>query len=267
MGLAIYASRGDWGGAQLSDVEAVARSAADGFAAFDDDEPIIITLEPTASEDDPPRTLATTSPGRPVVRLNIRGNLWARLAYQFGHEYCHVLADPTTRTERSRRFDWIEEALCETGSLFALRSMAKRWAVKPPHESWRAYSSSLAAYEAEHVSDPERSLANRLEFPDWLRDRLPLLEADPNRRDDNTIIAKELLHVFESDRTAWRAVRCLHSAPRSSDASLTGFMNDWAKACRRSAPTLDPYRFSQSLVLRLVERFLPLEQWVDCQVD
>ena len=93
MGLAIHVNQGDWGGAQLSDIEAVARSAADGFNAFDDDETVAITLEPTASEDDPPMTLSSTSPGRSVVRLNVRGNLWARLAYQFGHEYCHVVAD------------------------------------------------------------------------------------------------------------------------------------------------------------------------------
>jgi hypothetical protein len=170
MGLAIQANQGDWGGAQLSDIEAVARSTADSFAAFDDDEAIAITLEPTSSEDDPPRTLSGTGPGRSVVRLNVRGNLWARLAYQFGHEYCHVLANPTTRTDRQRRFEWIEEALCETASLFALRSMAKGWAVKPPYPSWREYSLSLAAYEAEHVSDPMRSLPAGAEFPDWLGD-------------------------------------------------------------------------------------------------
>ena len=44
MGLAIQANEGDWGGAQLSDIEAVARSTADSFAAFDDDEAIVITL-------------------------------------------------------------------------------------------------------------------------------------------------------------------------------------------------------------------------------
>jgi len=231
MGLAIHVNQGEWGGAQLSDIEAVARSAADGFNAFDDDETVAITLEPTASEDDPPMTLSSTSPGRSVVRLNVRGNLWARLAYQFGHEYCHVVADPTTRTDMGRRFAWIEEALCETGSLFALRSMAKEWAVDPPYPNWREYSPSLAAYEAEHVSDPMRSLPLGEEFSDWLRDRLPLLERDPNRRDDNTIIAKELLRVFETDRAAWRAVRCLQSAPQSSEASVAGFMRDWAGAC------------------------------------
>ena len=59
----------------------------------------------------------------------------------------------------------------------------------------------------------------------------PLLEVDPYRRDDNTIIAKELLPIFETHRTAWRAVRRLHSAPRSSEGSLAGFMIDWARRC------------------------------------
>ena len=231
MGVAIRADQGDWGGARLSDIEAVARSAADSFDAFDNDEAVAIALEPTASEEDPPRTLQGTGPGRSVVRLNVRGNLWARLAYQFGHEYCHVLADPTTYwTDRERRFAWIEEALCETASLFALRSMAKEWAVNPPFPSWREYSFSLAKYEAEHVSDPIRSLPPKARFSDWLNHRLPLLEADPYRRDDNTIIAKELLRVFETDHAPWRAVRHLHSAPQSSEGSLAGFMSDWARA-------------------------------------
>lgn len=231
MGLAIRAIEGDWGGAQLSDIEMVARSCADSFAVFDDDEVIAITLEPTAGVNDPPMTLPGSGPGRSVVGLNVRGNLWARLAYQFGHEYCHVLADPTTRSDTATRFTWIEEALCEAGSLFALRSMAKGWASNPPYPSWRAYSPSLAEYEAEHVSHPMRSLPLGARFSDWLSDRLPLLEADPYRRDDNTIIAKEFLRVFETERAAWRAMRYLHSAPRSSEASLAGFMSDWASAC------------------------------------
>jgi hypothetical protein len=231
MGVVIRADEGDWGGAQLSDIEAVVRSAADSFATFDDDEMIAITLEPTASEDDPPRTLSGTGPGRSLVRLNVRGNLWARLVYQFGHEYCHVLADPTTRSDKARRFTWIEEALCETGSLFAIRRMAKRWAINPPYPSWREYASSLAAYEAEHVSHPLRTLPLGARFADWLNDRLPLLETDPYRREDNTIIAKELLRVFETNPAAWRAVRLLHSAPRFSEASLARFMSDWAMAC------------------------------------
>src|SRR5207248_5516848 len=101
------------------------------FAAFDEDEDVVIELETAGSEDHPPMALLTISLGQFVVRLNVRGNLWARLAFQFAHEYCHVIADPTT-WDRERRFAWIEEALCETGSLFALRSMARGWIANPP---------------------------------------------------------------------------------------------------------------------------------------
>jgi hypothetical protein len=231
LALQIRANEGDWGGSRLSDVEAVTRSAASSFAALDDDESIAIVLEATASEDDPPKTLSATSPsGEFVVQLNVRGNLWARLAYQFAHEFCHMLADPRTWTGAEDRFAWIEEALCETASLFALRSMATDWAVEPPYPNWRDYSASLAAYEAKRVSDPARSLPPGVPFASWLADHRPLLESDPGRRDDNTIVAGALLPIFEARHGAWRAVRFLHTWPRSPEAPLADFMQGWAMA-------------------------------------
>jgi hypothetical protein len=227
MTLLIRADQGDWGGAQLTDVEAVAGSAAATFGALHENESLAIALEPTAG---PPMTLPTTNPaGEFVIRLNVRGNLWARLAYQFAHEFCHVLADP--RTWKNDRFAWIEDALCETASLFALGRMAKRWANDPPFPNWRDYSSSLADYAAEHTSDAARRLPPGLPLSSWLVDRLPFLEADPYRRDDNTAIATQLLPVFERDRAAWRTVRFLHTCPRSSAGPLADFMSGWATAC------------------------------------
>ena len=74
MTLSIRASEGDWGGAEVSNVEAVARSAATRFAAYGDDESVAILVEPTPSDGDPPMALSATSPsgGEFVVRLNVR---------------------------------------------------------------------------------------------------------------------------------------------------------------------------------------------------
>lgn len=228
--LTIRVDEGDWGGAQLGDVEAVARSAAASFAALDDDESVAIVLGATEGEDDSPIALSSlSSSGEFVVRLNARGNLWARLAYQFSHEFCHVLADPRTWTVD--RFAWIEEALCEAASLFALRAMAKGWAIEPPRPNWRDYASSLANYAAEQMFAPTCCLATGVLFSSWLSDRLPLLEVASFRRDDNTIIAKELLPIMEKDSAAWRAVRYLHSWPRSPEGTLADFMHGWATAC------------------------------------
>jgi hypothetical protein len=220
--------RGAWGGAEPANVEAVARSVADAFDAFDAGEPVSILLEPVAGEDDPPITLfAPNELGEIVVRLNVRGNLWARLAYQFAHELCHVIADPTTFV--LDRFTWIEEALCETGSLFALRRMATTWATDPPYSNWPDYAPALANYAAERMHDPAHRVPPGQTFAAWLRARLPRLEADPGRRADATVVACQLLPIFEHDPTGWRALRYLHACPR--DSSLREFVRGWRDAC------------------------------------
>ena len=233
MALSLRAAAGDWGGSQPADVEAVARSVASCFPVFDDDEPIALLIEPTPSHDDPPIVLTTpSSTGELVIRLNVRGNLWARLAYQFAHELGHVIADIRTWRGGADRFAWIEEALCETASLYALRSLAATWAVAPPFEQWRDYAPALAAYDAEHTADPARTLPSGVPFNAWLREQLPLLEADAGRRGDNTVVTRELLPVFEQGGpTSWRAVRSLHTWTPTPDATLADFLQHWAEAC------------------------------------
>jgi hypothetical protein len=120
--------------------------------------------------------------------------------------------------------------LCETASLFALRRLAGAWADAPPYPNWRDYSSAFADYEAEHVSDQARTLPAGEYFAAWLARRLPLLEADSGRRDDNTIVARELLPIYEADKAAWRGVRHLHAGPRSA-SSPADFIHGWAVAC------------------------------------
>jgi hypothetical protein len=109
--------------------------------------------------------------------------------------------------------------------------MATTWAEKPPYPNWREYATALADYEAERVSDPARCLPPGEDLANWLAQRLPLFEADPLRRDDNTIVAKELLPIFDADTSSWRALRHLHTWPRSPASSPADFMNGWVVAC------------------------------------
>jgi hypothetical protein len=109
--------------------------------------------------------------------------------------------------------------------------MSKTWAVEPPYPSWRDYSVWIADYYAERVADPAHSLGLGVEFSGWFGQTLPLLEHDPRRREDNTIVAKELLPLFEREPGAWRCVRFLHSAPWTEAATLRAFMHGWASVC------------------------------------
>ena len=227
MGLSLRVSPGDWGGVAPEFIEAVAVSAADSFAACDEDEPVAIELRATASDQDPPKAHSALSPdGAFVIEANVRGAFWAQLAYQFAHEFCHVLADP--RTIVWDRFTWIEEVLCETASLFAIRRMAESWRSAPPYPFWRDYSTRLWEYEGAHIAEPSRCVPSGESFESWLVRMVPLLEADSGRREDNTVIAKELFPIFESTPGAWRAVRSLHVAPRSALSSAE-YLSGWVE--------------------------------------
>jgi hypothetical protein len=219
---------GDWGGALLSDVEAVVCSAAATLLPLEEHEALTISLQPTPSIDDPPITLSVLNgAGEFVVQLNVRGNLWAQLAFQFAHEFCHVLANILTWRGPRDRFAWIEEVFCESASLVALRAMAMIWAKEPPYPNWLDYAIHLESYAADRMADPAQSLPAGLIFSNWMAQHLPLLESDPGRREDNTVIAKELLPIFETDSNGWRAIRHLHTWKPPSTATLAEFLDGW----------------------------------------
>ena len=218
---------GDWGAAP-ADVAAVAISVARCFPVFGHEDELAITLRPMTSG---PMTVqdASLPVGEAVVWLSTHGTVWAQLAYQFAHEFCHVIADP--RTLPWDRFLWLEEALCETASLYALRCMARSWAVEPPYWNWRDYSVALEGYAAERMSESARRLPAGTSFHAWLSGRLPLLEQDADRREDNAVVASQLLPIVEAEPTVWQAVRHLHAWPRAPAVTLSQFFDGWAAAC------------------------------------
>lgn len=221
---------GDWGGASNDNIEAVAHCVVDALTGEVEGEASIV-LQVT---DGTPIALSQlSSRGEFVVRVCVRGNRWAQLGFQFAHEFCHVLADATSW--RRDRFAWLEESICETASLFALRSMAHAWASRPPYPQWRAYAVDLFSYAEQRMQEEAHALPAGVGLSEWLVGQLPVLEADPERRGDNTIIAKALLPIFETDPTAWRAVRHLHAWPRDDAASLSEFLSSWRSACPADA--------------------------------
>jgi hypothetical protein len=222
------AGDGDWG-LSHPHVEAVASSVTSCFPVFGDES---LTISLLCMPDHAPMTIhdATLPPGEEVVWVSVQGPYFSQLAYQFAHELCHVIADP--RTFRWDRFLWFEEALCETASLFALRTMAETWSVTPPFLYWQDYAPHLADYASDHLSDPARRLPAGAPFATWLAAQLPVLEqTSPGWRDVTTVIAKELLMIFERDPLAWRSVRDLHAWSPPPGAAYREYFEGWAMAC------------------------------------
>lgn len=246
MMLSISVMEGNWGGSHTSDIGAVARSVVQCFNGAIVERPIeAIQVEPTLKNDDSPLTAyERTTSGHVRILLNARGNLWARLAFQFAHELCHVMAN--FRPPNDHPSKWIEECLCEASSLYALCTMSCSWQTFPPYPNWQSYSIKLLEYMDDRCKKPEHQLPIGSKFSEWLASKLPLLQRDAGRRADNTIVAQRILPIFEQNSTAWNAVRYLNLWDASQDLSIEQFCVHWRTAC---PPHLHyvPYSIQQRL--------------------
>lgn len=119
-------------------------------------------------ESEPPRVLCRPKPESPfAVLLPARERRWAQYAYQFSHEFCHILSN-FERLENNPN-NWFHESICETASVFSLRRMAERWSVTPPYPNWNDYSLALSAYATDLLSRPQVKLTDSSQFPTWLK--------------------------------------------------------------------------------------------------
>ena len=129
-----------------------------------------------------------------MVNLTARDRQWSQFAYQFGHEFCHVLMG--TDRLRDNPNNWFHESICELSSFFVLRRMAERWLSDPPYPNWSGYAASLAAY-AESTAAKFRKVAPTDSFSAWLSTNEDRMRQDPYLRERNGVVALKLLPLFE----------------------------------------------------------------------
>jgi hypothetical protein len=186
--------------------------------------------------DHPQTNLMLTPTGRIGVGLSARATHWAQYSFQFAHEFCHVLANfsnnslPSMRTPRAADF-WLEEALCETSSLFVLQALSRTWQTDPPYPIWRNYAPWFYDYVQKRLRAPEHQLPAGMSFSAWFRANEPLLRRNPNQPDQNTIIARQLLPLFEARPSGWEAVAFLNAGTSDPEETLTQHLFEWRSRC------------------------------------
>lgn len=231
---AIEIEKGVWNGASVADVHAVLASAqheiwkhCEGLAApgvkvvFNKEYPI--TFDQRLPD------------GRVRIGLATGGTYWCQYSFQYAHEYAHLLTghvrpnDAWTGTGNAN--GWLEESLCETASLFALRAMARSWRADPPYPNWRDYSSALTGYARDRLGDPRHQLPAGMDFPRWFAEKQPELRKQSCNREWNTLIAARLLPVFEKDPAAWKALAWFRHSQAGPQAALEDHLAGWRAAC------------------------------------
>jgi len=214
----------DWGKANLADVRAVLRSAADQLWQHVPDRRLDpIHVEPRGG----PIVLYKRGPGGAYrVRLDTGNLYWAQYAFQFAHEFCHILCR-YKETEKANK--WFEESVCETASLFALRRMAERWKTDPPYPNWRSFAPHLASYAADRLK--KAPLPKGTTLAQWYRTHAEHLRTHACDRPKNEIVAGVLLPMFEAKPARWQAVQYLNAGARPEPRTFAEYLSDWRRHC------------------------------------
>ena len=219
-GLRIVILPGDWGDSQLADIQKVCESAAATITAHLSDDgfaPIMVQRNTSG-----PITLYKRGQGNEyVVKLDTSDRAWAQLAFQFSHEFCHIICN--YRDAKNPQL-WFEETLCESASLYALRQMATEWKTNPPYSNWKSYSTSLANYADDRI----RTHAERNEsITKFYQAHKAELEKSGTNRELNTYLAVRLLPLFEATPGAWQTLRYLNLGPAEESDSFKAYLKGW----------------------------------------
>ena len=186
--------------------------------------------------DHPQTDFKRTLGGRIAIGLAAQDTHWAQYSFQFAHEFCHTLANFSNRPQQSVCYPpqanyWLEECLCETASLFTLRAMSRSWRTAAPYPAWRDYAPWLNAYAQQRLTLPEHQLPPGMRFLDWFHKHQPDLRRNFAIWDWNTIIAIQLLPIFEAEPRAWEAVTFSSYGSPGTNESLGQHLAQWRSRC------------------------------------
>ena len=231
----IRVQAGGFGGASAADNTAVLQSTAGELCRYWP-RTQLPSIDVYHRPDHPQTDSIRAAGNRVAIGLTARDNHWAQYSFQFAHEFCHVLANygdssrPLVRYPRHANL-WLEESLCETASLFALRAMGRSWQTDPPYPVWRGYAASLNSYAEERLAQPKHHLPPGRSFSVWFRQNQSLLRRNPTERSRITIIATQLLPIFEAEPRGWEALAFLNSASINPESSLAQHLAQWRSRC------------------------------------
>jgi hypothetical protein len=169
------------------------------------------------------------SGGEYQVRLHANGRRWGEYVYEFAHELCHIMSNYDAHAGRdSRKYNqWFEETLCETASLYTLRSMAVTWKTRPPRPGWEAYADKLRDFADRLIGEGHRALPEGTSLAAWLRENEERLRNDPYLRAQNEVVARLLLPLFEQDPENVDSLHYLNLDPGDARSDLQRYLHAW----------------------------------------
>ena len=218
------------------------------------------------SDRQPPRLRVDRHPsGSPAVWLhrdgadiawiivNIGERDWSKLAYQFGHELGHVMANSWQADAKpGGPSQWLEEAMVETLSLYGLGRLSTRWRVSPPFAGDNRFGDALASYREDLIRQYE-TLAEQQELTrgaaSWFADHRREIEAS-SVAPYGQALSLTILVEYENSAESVEALGALNRWPGRAGVPVEEYLRLWEESCIQLGASTRLPIFMRELLLK-----------------
>ncbi|MCL1909418.1 MAG: hypothetical protein FWG05_00610 [Kiritimatiellaeota bacterium] len=218
----------DWGdGVSAEFAEKVCVSVADifwrhGNVAVGD--PVLVYQTDPAVEPWPIAYYRPAPGGERIIKLASYGPYRSQIAYQFAHEYCHVLTKHWKATGHHNNM-WLAECFCELASIWTITKMGEDWANGHAPDGWAFFARHMTDYVNNHTKNTRR-FESPAEFAEWLTPRLPDCYKNSKPAEVFKTAPVQLLPYFLEDPTLWEPVAHLNNSV-DREADFPTYMRQW----------------------------------------
>jgi hypothetical protein len=176
---------------------------------------------------------------------------WSKLAYQFGHELGHVMANSwQPHAKPGPPCQWIEEALVEAFSLRGLGRLAESWKQNPPFAGDNAFGDAIADYR-QNIIQRYSALADAQGITRdpaaWFADQRSEIEVaalNPHAQAASLTVLAE----YERAPSCLEALGALNRWPDRTGVPIEDYFRQWEASCAElQASPLLPTRLREML--------------------
>jgi hypothetical protein len=251
---------GDWGkmvpeSAQLV-LERMRRCCLDGVPLISDRQPTRLRVDEHTSGS-PAVWLHSDGSTMAWIIVDIGENAWSQLAYQFGHELGHVLANSWQPHAKPKPpCQWLEEAMVEVFSLFGLGRLSESWKQEPVFPGDNAYGGAIADYR-QNITERYKKLGAEQglvkDSATWFtkhRSGIEVAGLNPFAQ----AMALILLREYERAPECMGSLGALNRWPGRSGVPVEEYLQQWQASCvELQTPAHLPIRLREIIQIRVHE--------------
>jgi len=169
------------------------------------------------------------------VIVDIGERDWSQLAYQFGHELGHILANSwQPHAKPALPCQWLEEALVEAFSLRGLGRLADIWAQHPPFADDNAFGTAIAGYRLnilQRYAELSVAQGGTEDLAAWFAAHRGEAEAAAGLNLPAQAAALTIIAEYERAPNCLEALGALNRWPGRSALPIEEYLRLWEESC------------------------------------